>query len=458
MKLFSTNPAKNYEKIGSVKISTLQEIKTKVKKAHLAKKLWKNLPLEKRLAYFKKLIKVYEKRGPEVAKLQTLEMGKPLKESLADIKFDLENIEKQIKLAQKYLQPEVLDKTTSSQNILYREPYGVAAVISPWNYPSANFFISCLQVLMAGNVVVFKHSEETPLTGKLLEEIMQEAGFPEGVFSEVYGDGRVGDLLTDQEINLIHFTGSSKVGQYLYKKAAGKFIPVLLEMGGSSPGIIFKDADLDLACANVFVERFANCGQICCALKRLIVHESIYDEVVNRLVTLVEALQIEDPLAETTTLGPLVAKRQQDLLISQVEDAKIKGAKIYTGGDVPTNLAGAYYLPTILGQVNLKMKVMTEEVFGPVLPIVSFKTDQEAIEIANNTAYGLSAYLYGKNLTHLKEIASQIEAGQISLNAASYFSPNSPFGGYKLSGMGRNDGQFGFESVTQKKVVAEPIN
>lgn len=219
-KLISTNPARNYEKIGSVKISSKSEIKSKIASAQKAKTAWRETPLEKRIDYFKSLVKVYKKRNQEVAELQTKEMGKPITQSLGDVGFDVEGLESKIKMAKEYLAPEVLDKTDQQKNVLYHEPHGVAAVIVPWNFPSSNFFISCTQILLAGNTVVFKHSEECPLTGKLLEEIMNEAGFPAGVFSAVHGDGKVGDILTDQDIDVIHFTGSSKVGQYLYKKVA----------------------------------------------------------------------------------------------------------------------------------------------------------------------------------------------------------------------------------------------
>ncbi len=456
-KLVSTNPAKNYEAIGEVDISTEQEIKDKVGRAQKAKLVWKEMTVEKRISYFEKLMGVYKKRKEEVAQLQSMEMGKPIKESRDDVDFDLFTIENNIRIAREVLKPKVLDETESQRNVLYLEPHGVIAVIVPWNFPSSNFFISCVQVLLAGNTVVFKHSEECPLTGKLLGEIMGEVGFPDGVFGQVFGDGKVGDVLTDQDIDGIHFTGSTKVGRYLYEKAASKFIPTVLEMGGSSPGIIFPDADLDKMCAHACSERFLACGQVCCALKRLIVHEDVFDEVVERIKKIVESMKIGDSLDEKTDIGPLVTKRQLDLLIEQVQDAKDKGATVMAGGDIPKGLNGVFYKPTILTNLTSDMKVLTEEVFGPVLPVVSFKTEAEAIKLANETIYGLSAFIYGKNLKQLQRVASKIDAGQISINDTSYFSDNSPFGGYKMSGIGRNSGEIGFYEVSQKKVVSEPV-
>ncbi len=455
-KLISTNPARNYKIIGKVNISTKQEIKEKVNKAQKAKLTWKKTSLEKRIAYFKKLIPVYKKRKEEIAQIQTKETGKPINESREDVEFDLFAIENNIKIAKKILKPKILDKTKTQRNILYLEPLGVIAVITPWNFPSSNFFISCTQSLLAGNTVIFKHSEECPLTGKILGEVMEKAGFPNGVFNQVYGDGQVGDILTSQAIDAINFTGSTRVGRYLYQKAASKFIPAILEMGGSSPGIIFEDADIDKACLHACAERFLNCGQVCCALKRLIVHQSIYKQVVSKTKKIVENMKIGDPMDEKTDLGPLVAKRQLDLLIEQVKDAKDKGATVITGGDVVSNLGGAFYQPTILTNLTANTRVLTEEVFGPVLPIISFKTEEEAVKIANKTVYGLSAYIYGKDTEQLKRVASRIDAGQVSINGTSYFSDNSPFGGYKMSGMGRNSGEAGFYDVTQKKVVSKP--
>lgn len=456
--LISTNPGRGYQKIGSVQVSTKTEIQQKVHKARKALPAWRELSLAARIKHLQAVAKVYKQYSKLMAETISQEMGKPIIQSLEDVHFDLENIASKIKLAREYLKPQLLDKSSTQENWLYKEPLGVIAAISPWNYPSSNFFISTLQSLLAGNTIVFKHSEETPLVEKLLERVFKEAHFPTGVMNFVYGDGKVGSTLTDMQIDGIHFTGSTKVGQLLYRKAAEKFIPALLEMGGSSPGIIFEDADLALTCPHACGERFFNAGQICCALKRLIVHQSRFDEVVADMKKHVEAMKIGDPLDPKTQIGPLVAKRQLVLLEEQVADAVKKGAKIVTGGKRAIGLKGAYYLPTILTQVKPSMRVMKEEVFGPVLPIVTFKNESEAVAIANKTDYGLSAYIYTQNKERATRVASRLEAGQVSVNGASYFSEHSPFGGYKLSGMGRNDGVQGFDAVTQKKVVARPIN
>jgi acyl-CoA reductase-like NAD-dependent aldehyde dehydrogenase len=383
-------------------------------------------------------------------------MGKPISESLSECNGRATSLELNIERSIRVLEPQVLDSYDTHQTELHFEPIGVVASIAPWNYPTSQFLIAVGQPLLAGNTVVFKHSEEVPLTSKFLADLMDEAGFPEGVFTTVYGDGKVGEMLIDQDIDLILFTGSSPVGEKLYKKAAEKFIPAVLEMGGSSPAIIFDDVDLDEVCLSVFNERFSNNGQICCALKRLIVHESIQDEVITKLTKIIEKQIVGDPMDKKTTIGSLSSKHQLETLEEQVENARQKGATIVAGSKQPEGLNGAYYIPTLITNTTPDMKVITEEVFGPVLPIITFKTEDEAMEIANNTPFGLSAFVYSKDIERANRVANALEAGQVSINGYSYFSTNAPFGGYKKSGIGRTKGDIGFLHVTRQKVIASP--
>jgi len=455
--LISTNPAKGYEEVGRVLISTEEEVIDAVKKAHEALPAWRALSIKNRREYFKKFLDLYKDRVKELAELQTREMGKPITESLSECNGRAATLELNVENSIKALEPQILDVYDTHQTELHFEPRGVVATIAPWNYPTSQFLIAIGQPLLAGNTIVFKHSEECPLTSQLLARLMKEAGFPEGVFTCLYGDGAVGEMLLNQNIDLIMFTGSSRVGEMIYKKAAEKFIPVVLEMGGSSPAIVFDDVDLDEICLSVFNERFKNNGQICCALKRLIVHESIQDQVVEILTKNINNQVIGDPLDEKTTIGSLSAKRQLETLEVQVEDARSNGATIVTGGKRAEGLDGAYYMPTLITNTTPDMKVVTEEVFGPVLPIITFKTEEEAIQIANDTPYGLSAFVYSKDLERASRVAHALEAGQVSINGCSYFSTNAPFGGYKKSGIGRTKGDIGFIQVTQQKVISRPI-
>ena len=452
-KLISTNPA-NYEVVGEVEFSTEKEIIEKIKKANIAKKEWRDFGLEKRIKLLRKVVERFIEKKEELAQLATREMGMPISQSRFDVDDSVRYFNWYLDNVSKYLSPEVVFEDDATKHTVFYEPLGVAAVITPWNFPLSNFVWGAGQCLIAGNVVVYKTSEECPMFGRLLEETITSC-LPEGVFSEVYGDGKTGDFLVHQNVDLISFTGSTKVGKYLYQVAGEKFIKAVMELGGSAPGIVFEDVDLEKVVGIIYQNRFTNCGQMCDALKRLIVHESKFEEVVKELKTHLESIKVGDPQDELTDIGPLVAKRQLELLEDQVKDAIEKGAKVVIGGKaVGGGGRGAYYEPTILTNVTKDMRVWQEEVFGPVLPIVSFDTDEKAIRMANDTKYGLGAQLYTNNKEKALEIASQIESGMVSINTASYLNPCSPFGGYKDSGIGREHGKFGFAELTQVKVVA----
>ena len=255
---------------------------------------------------------------------------------------------------------------------------------------------------------------------------------------------------------MIAFTGSTKTGKYLYELAGKKFIKAVMELGGSAPGVIFEDADLDLAVGNVCFNRLLNQGQCCDGLKRLIVHEDVFDEVVKKVASTFSAKKIGNAEDKQTEVGPLVAKRQLDLLVSQVEDAKTKGAKVITGGNsLEEKLGGAFFEPTVLTDITNDMRVWKEEVFGPVLPIVKFKTEQEAIKLANETAYGLGSYVFTKDKERAGRVSQAIESGMVGINGTNYIMPFDPFGGYKNSGFGREHGRYGFHEVTQIKIIAK---
>jgi succinate-semialdehyde dehydrogenase/glutarate-semialdehyde dehydrogenase len=453
-KLVSTNPAKNYEVIGEVEVSSKKEIREKVARANAARGEWYALGIEGRVRILRKVWRAFSKRKEELALLATREMGMPISQSKSDIDDGLGYFKWYLDHAKDYLSPELTHQDDKTIHTVYYEPLGVAAVITPWNFPFSNVIWGCGQNFVAGNTIVFKHSGEVPLFGKLVEEIISGSGLPEGVFNEVYGNGEVGDYLVHQDINLICFTGSTKVGKYLYQLAAEKFIKATLELGGSAPGIVFKDADLDEILETLYFNRFINCGQCCDALKRLIIHESRFDEVVKRLREHLESKKVGDTEDKSTEIGPLVSRRQLRLLQSQVKDAVEKGAKVVTGGRSPADFKGAYYLPTILTNIKRDMRVWREEVFGPVLPVVNFKTETEAVELANDTRYGLGAYLFTKDKERAKRVAGKIETGMVSVNNASYLLPCNPFGGYKDSGFGREHGKYGFHHVCQIKVVS----
>lgn len=454
-KLISTNPAKNYEIVGEVEISSDKDILEKIKSAKKARLTWKESGVKKRIELLRQVYDEFVKRKEEVIELIIKEIGKTRKEANREVDGYSDDFKWFLDNGEGALKEEVTcedDKTI--HKVLY-EPFGVSAVITPWNYPFGMFIWGVIPNLIAGNTVVFKHSEECPLTGKLIEEIMLSKNLPQGVFSEIYGAGDVGSKLANQEVNLIWFTGSSKVGKEIYKIGAAKFIKVILEMGGSNPGIIFEDADIDKCIDKLYAKRFVACGQSCDALKRLIVEESVFNEVVEKLKKKIESKAVGDPNLERTDIGSLVAKRQLDLLEEQVKDAVNKGAKIITGGEKPKNLKGAYYLPTLLTNITKDMRVWNEEVFGPVLVVVLFKGEEEAIRLANDTKYGLGALVFTNDKKRAERVALKIEAGTVEINSAIHWVTCNPFGGYKESGMGREHGVYGFRELCQIKVISE---
>ena len=454
-KLISTNPSQNFSKIGGVKVSSSKEISDKVKKAGVMTQKWANTYLKERVTILKNVYKALFKRKDEISKLASTEMGFPIKEQkMFDMGDGFYYFKWYLDNAIKLLSPEVTFQNNKEAHKIYYEPYGVAAVIQPWNFPFCQWSWSVVPNLVAGNTVVFKHSEECPLTGKLLEEIINKTDLPKGVFNEVYGDGKVGEALLEQEIDLICFTGSAKVGKKIYKIASKKFVKVLLELGGSAPGIVFPDADLEESIEHIFAVRFTNNGQACDGLKRLIVHPKISNDVVELLKRTLEEKKIGNPLDENTDFGPLVAKRQQRLVASQVRDAIKKGAKVITVGKIPRKLKGAYFQPTILTNIKRNMRVWKEEVFGPVLPIIPFKSEKEAVELANDTEYGLGGYVYTKDLEKAQRVSSKLKTGMVSINGTNYVHPFNPFGGYNMSGIGREHGKHGLQELTQIKVIS----
>ena len=452
-KIISINPS-DKSILGEVNFSSPSEIENKVKKAKVALKGWNEIGVTGRVEYLRRVVTGLKAREKEFSELSSKEMGMPVSQSKHDVAGAIEYLEWYLDNDEKYLKPEIVYEDETQIHTVHREPVGVVAAITPWNFPASNFIWMCGQNLVAGNTVIFKDSEEVPLCGKLIEEIIQDANLPEGVFSEIYGDGEVGKMLLDQDIDMICFTGSTATGKALYKIAAEKFIKVFLELGGSAPGIILEDANIDKVIETVYANRFDNCGQICDGLKRLIVHESKYEEVIAKLTKILQSVKIGNASDTATDVGPLVSEKQLLSLKEQVRDAVNKGAKVEFEGKLPRDLDGSYYPPTILTNISNNMSVWNEEVFGPVLPIMRFKTIDEAIALANDTKYGLGGYIFTEDKNKAEEISKQIKTGMIQMNNTSYVSPSSPFGGYKQSGIGREHGKFGFYDLTELKLIS----
>ncbi len=459
MTLISTNPSQNYDVLGDVESSNNNDIKQIVARAHLAQKSWAALSLDMRINHMRALAKHLAKYEAEFIRRTSMEMGMPLGLSKDIVTSGLSDMTWHCDHALEALSDKVLYEDDKEQNIQVAEPYGVMACIVAWNFPFGNFTTSVSQALLAGNAVVMKYSEEVPLFSRYLEEILKTSDLPKDLVSFVYGAGDIGAALADSDIDFLSFTGSSATGIKLYQKAASRLMPVSLELGGSSPGIIFEDCIVDDALIEtLFWKRFLNTAQFCDGMKRLIVHASLMDKVVAKLADYARARVIGDACDEKTELGPLVAERQVLKLEDQIQDALNKGATLHCGGKRPAGLKGAYYEPTLLTGITKDMKVWHEEVFGPALPIISFDTYEEAIELANDTVYGLSGSVFTNDKDLANRAMRDIKAGSIDhtsqSHGAHFYRSVTPFGGYKQSGIGRQSGFEGFHEISQIKIIA----
>ncbi len=454
MKIRSINPTTNGT-IGEIDASTPKEIHKKVQDAHVAQEKWLSLGVKGRVKILENVLEKLENRLEEIGEISTKSMGMPSSlRGVLDLEAGIEYFRWYLENAEKYLDSEISYEDETTVNTVYYEPIGVAAVISPWNFPFCTFVWQVVPNLIVGNPVVFKGASECVLVVKLIEDIIATSKLPKGVFSEIYGGGDVGEILIHEDIDLICFTGSTMVGKHISSIASDKLIKALLELGGSAPAIVFEDADIKKVTETVFFNRFANSGQICDGLKRLIVHKDIAKKIEQALVEMIQSKKVGNPEDETVEIGPLVSKKQADALEVQVNDAIAKKARVLIGGDKLKNLSEAFFEPTILANVTKDMKIWSEETFGPVLPIMTFETEDEALALANDTEYGLGGYILTENRERAQRVAAKLKTGMISVNGTLYLHPSSPFGGYKRSGIGREHGKYGFHELCQIKVVA----
>jgi acyl-CoA reductase-like NAD-dependent aldehyde dehydrogenase len=455
MKITSTNPGNNYELIGEAEIATEAEVAKAVESARKAQPSWAALTIDERCNKIRSFLKVCEDGLEDIAQIMSKEMGKPITSSRDSITGTFGEFEDYMAQAEQALAPSVVFENDTEKHVQTFEPRGVIAAITPWNFPFNNISFQVGQALIAGNTIVIKPSEEIVLFTELIADLVASSELPEGVLIPIVGDGKVGEMLVRQYVDMILFTGSTQTGQRITEIAATHLVPVLTEMGGSAPGVVFEDADVSKIIDMLAGARFDNTGQYCDGLKRAIVHVSKYGEVLKALKNYAATTKVGNQLEDDTKIGPLVAKRQLDKLEAQVADAIEKGAEVIVGGKQPDGLEGAYYEVTVLVNINHDMRVWNEEVFGPVLPIVTFESEEEAIKLANDTEYGLGAYVFTEDKERYQRVAKQIKAGNIAHNTAWYFSPRTPFGGYKKSGNGRSQGTAGFHEVSQIKVISE---
>ena len=421
--------------------------------AYTAFQKWSKLSAYERSTFLMKWHDLIDLHVEELAKTMTEEQGKPLAEARGEINYANGFISWYAEEA-KRIYGETIPASNSSKRIfIHKQPVGVTAVITPWNFPAAMITRKVGPALAAGCTVVIKPAEQTPITAIKLAQLALEAGIPEGVINVVTGDASaIGETwLQDTRVRKLTFTGSTEVGKLLMRGAAETVKKISLELGGHAPAIVMDDCDIDKAVEGVVAAKFRNAGQTCVCANRIYVHESIVDAFSERLVDRVKGLKIGNGLDENVTIGPLIDEKAVNKVQAHVDDAVKKGAKLLAGGKPQT---GLFYEPTVLVNVNDEMVCMQEETFGPVTPITTFKTEEEVLERANDSIYGLAAYVFTENLSRGIRMSEKLEYGIVGVNDGLPSTPQAPFGGFKQSGLGREGGHYGLDEYIEVKYIS----
>ncbi|MFT9846530.1 NAD-dependent succinate-semialdehyde dehydrogenase [Aneurinibacillus sp. REN35] len=433
-----------------------------IEASHTAFKEWAATPAPERAAIMVRMYELMQKQQEELARMISLEMGKPIRESRGEVKIAADYVLWNAEEAKRVYGTTIPAGMKNKRLQAIRQPVGPVGAITPWNFPLSMVTRKIAPALAAGCTVVFKPASQTPGSAVQFFKIAEEAGMPKGVINLVIGSSsKIGHaLLTDKRIRKITFTGSTEIGKELMKQAADQVKRVSMELGGHAPLIVFEDADLDRAVDGAIASKFRNSGQTCICANRIYVHESIEEEFTKRFTQKVEAMKIGNGLEEDVELGPVIDQSAVEKVKSHVEDAVRKGALVATGGREYTPEGGEkgfFYAPTILTNVNDAMLISHEETFGPVAPVFTFRTDEEAIEKANNTLYGLAAYFFTKDLSRATRVAEALEYGIVGVNDAVPTTVQGPFGGMKESGMGREGGPDGLADFLETKFISTVI-
>lgn len=449
------NPATE-KPVAVISMGTAADIDRAVAAARKAFITYSRTSVEQRLALLEKLLSIYKRRYEEMARTITLELGAPAtmsREQQADV--GVGHLQGFIDALKRLHMRQVLP----NGDVMLREPIGVCGLITPWNWPINQIALKVVPALATGSTCVLKPSEFTPLNALLYAEMVHEAGFPAGTFNLVNGDGlNAGAALSrHKDVDMMSFTGSTRAGIAVSKDAAETVKRVTLELGGKSPNIVFEDADLEDRVTGSVLECFNNSGQSCDSPTRLLVQKSVYDKVVEIATRVGKGVKVGNPEEEGSHIGPLVSDVQFARVQALIEAGIAEGARLLVGGaGKPQGFKQGYFVkPTIFADVDNSMRIAREEVFGPVLAIMPFETEEEAIEIANDTSYGLAAYVQTGDPKRAERVASRLRAGMVHINGGPH-RYGSPFGGYKQSGNGREGGMFGLEDFLEVKTVHRP--
>jgi len=447
----TVNPATG-EQIKEFEVMSRKQVDDIISKARSAADTWRDTPVEGRSRMLKKIGRRFLSHKKDLSHTITEEMGKPIKESVAEVEKCSLVCTYFGKKAKKFLKNERV-KTEYHKSYVSFEPLGVVGAIMPWNFPVWQIMRCAAPALVAGNAVVVKPSSVTPECGQKIAKLFEKCKFPEGVFNVVIGDSTVGTTLVNGGIDAISLTGSVEAGSKVAAAAAAGIKSIVLELGGSDPFIVLADADIEEASQQAVVGRFLNCGQSCIAAKRFIVHKDIASAFTEKFVEKVKELNVGDPMKQDTDIGPLVREEQLQKIDKQILDSILQGAKTLLGGKKIEG-QGFFFQPTVLGNVTNSMPVCREETFGPVAPIVVVENEDMAIQVANDTDFGLGASVWTTNLDRAELIAKKLQAGNVYINRSVRSDPRLPFGGIKKSGIGRELSRYGIlEFVNMKSVI-----
>jgi acyl-CoA reductase-like NAD-dependent aldehyde dehydrogenase len=436
------------------------EVQRAVARARAVQPGWRAASVKTRLEVLSKFRRILTERKQSVAGIITSESGKPYVESLlTEVLVALDVSRFLVEQIPAFLRDEPVPHGSlaarSKAGRLVREPYGVIGIISPWNYPFSIPAGETLAALAVGNAVVLKPSDLTPLSALELESMLREAGLPADLLQVLPGDGATGAALVESGIDKLIFTGSVATGKRIAEAAASRLLPVVLELGGKDPMIVMDDADIDVASSGAVWGAFVNAGQACLSVERCYVHRDIHDAFVGACVRKTTQLRTGGGMAAETDIGPLINERQLRAVEKHVSNAVARGASVLTGGRRLPELGPTFYAPTVLANVNHEMLIMREETFGPVLPIMAFATETEAVRLANDTEFGLAASVWTGDPRRGERLARQIDAGTVMVNdvVSCYGITEAPHGGVKASGIGRTHGRFGLEELVRAKYV-----
>jgi succinate-semialdehyde dehydrogenase/glutarate-semialdehyde dehydrogenase len=448
-----TNPA-NEELIGSIPNMGQAEAIQAIESSYQALQSWKALTAQARADLLLAWHKLTLEHADELAQIMTIEQGKPLAEALGEVKYAASFIQWFAEEG-KRIYGDVIPTTNAGQRFLVvKEPVGVVAAITPWNFPIAMITRKAAPALAAGCTIVIKPANETPYCALALAKLAEQAGIPKGVINVVTGkSAEIGSVFTSHEkVKKLTFTGSTPVGRLLMEQCAPTIKKLALELGGNAPLIIFEDADLDKAVQGAMLAKYRNAGQTCVCANRIYVHKNIYEAFSKKFVIAVKALKVGNGLDKGTQIGPLINEKAVLKAQKLIDDACAKGATIACGGK-KHELGYSFFEPTVLIDVDQSMDIVDEEIFGPVAPLISFETDEEVIAQANDTIFGLAAYIYTENISRIFKVSEQLEYGMVGMNSTAISNEVVPFGGVKQSGVGREGSKYGLEEFMTIKYL-----